>query len=139
MLIRRKLLCTEFERQKMLRIFRNRNASGMIQMRSCKSNEKLTGVRGQVLRSYHHYEPDGSVVVEHLVRPSSDGSHTFYGSDTIVGNQDFVDDMGSPEKTDELFGRRDNEILCRALRFGFLIEVNARHGLPVETSEAGQG
>lgn len=41
----------------------------------------------QIFRSNHHHKAHSPFVFEHLVRPSSDRSHTLYSRDTVVSDQ----------------------------------------------------
>ena len=50
----------------------------------------LTSVRFEVFGRYHDDEANGVLVLEHLVRPASDGAHALDCGDTIVGDENLA-------------------------------------------------
>ena len=63
----------------------------------------VLSVRLQIFWCDHHHKSNRTLISEHLVSPSPDGSHAFHGGDAIVGDQHFVDHFGAFETLDELF------------------------------------
>jgi hypothetical protein len=53
------------------------------------------GVDSEILRRSHDGKFDGSLIPKSLVAPFPDGTDLFYGSNTVVGNEDLVERVSS--------------------------------------------
>lgn len=60
------------------------------------------GIRLQILGRYHNHKTDGTFILEHLVGPTTYGTHTLDRRDAIVGNEHTVYHSGAAEAFHEL-------------------------------------
>lgn len=69
---------------------------GHVDILWCKTNTSkrnkriFTSICFQVLGRYHDDEAYSVFILEHLIRPTSDGSHAFHSSDAIVGYENLI-------------------------------------------------
>jgi len=95
----------------------------------------VLGIRLQILRRDHHHKPNGALILEHFVCPSSDGTHALDGRDSVVGDQDSIDHTGAAEALHELLGGGDVEV---TVLMAILAQASAsRHARPGKDQEKG--
>lgn len=74
--------------------------------------------------TYHDHEADGLFISEYFIAPTTNGSHTFDGGDTIVGDEYLVDHFIAIEPFDELLRSGQDEVMSVPV---METEMNSRH------------